>query len=36
MLSVNVEVSLFATFSGVNHKLSCFCASNVAITELDG
>ena len=36
VLSVNVEVSLFATFSGVNHKLFCFPASCVIITELDG
>lgn len=36
MLSTNVAVSLFATFSGTNHKLSCFWLSNVANNELDG
>ncbi len=36
MLSTSVAVSLFATFSGVYQIVSCFCASNVATTELDG
>jgi len=36
VLSVNVAVSLFATFSGVYPIVSCFCHSNVATTELDG
>lgn len=36
MLSTNVAVSLFATFSGVNQIVSCFCHSNVANTALDG
>ncbi len=36
VLSVNVEVSLFATFSGVYQIVSCFCHSKVPTSELDG
>ena len=36
VLSVNEFASLFATFSGVYHIVSCFPASNVAISELAG